>query len=245
MQTLGLLKILWLYINYLKMKKLIMIITIMILTSFSVLAIVGHPAAQIFPGLFGTGNYTFGTNVLFIDGTNNRVGIGTNSPNYRLHVDASDKAGSWAARIHGDNNALYLSTAAGAAATNDIFSVRPAGGGATFVIENSGEVGIGTDSPLYNLDVNPLAADISARIGYVEIGGTYAGHPLGTGHALITGPSGTYTILGAQGNDDVMVLKGSPSGVVLIPDLAGAGTAKACILSDGTLCRNGAAGCTC
>ena len=61
----------------------------MILTSFSVLGIVGHPAAQVFPGLFATGNYTFGTNVLFIDDTNNRVGIGTDSPRELLHLKQS------------------------------------------------------------------------------------------------------------------------------------------------------------
>ena len=31
----------------------------MILTSFSVFAIVGHPANQVFPGLFANGNYNF------------------------------------------------------------------------------------------------------------------------------------------------------------------------------------------
>ena len=68
------------------MKKLILIITMMVLTSFSTLAIVGHPAAQVFPGLFAAGNYTFGTNALFIDDTNDRVGIGTDSPGRKLQV---------------------------------------------------------------------------------------------------------------------------------------------------------------
>lgn len=72
------------------MKKLLFITSfIIILCSFSVFAIVGHPAAQIFPGLFATGNYTFGNNVLFIDSTNNRVGIGTVSPGSKLEIEST------------------------------------------------------------------------------------------------------------------------------------------------------------
>jgi antitoxin component YwqK of YwqJK toxin-antitoxin module len=49
-------------------------------------------AAKITGGTFGSGNFVFpanltvDTNTLFVDATNNRVGIGTTSPGYLLHV---------------------------------------------------------------------------------------------------------------------------------------------------------------
>ena len=47
------------------------------------------------------------------------------------------------------------------------------------------------------------------EIGKARTGNTDASHPAGAGHVLYSGISGSYTFLGAQGNDNVMVLQGN------------------------------------
>ncbi|KKK96066.1 hypothetical protein LCGC14_2666510, partial [marine sediment metagenome] len=51
-------------------------------------------ADDIDPGDFPAGNYSFDTNVLFIDSSNDRVGIGTASPNALLDVNGAIRTGS-------------------------------------------------------------------------------------------------------------------------------------------------------
>jgi len=53
-----------------------------------------------------TGNYTFDTNTLFIDSSTNRVGIGTASPNGRLHIQ--DTFGEYKLKYIGNQNIDYV-----------------------------------------------------------------------------------------------------------------------------------------
>jgi hypothetical protein len=66
-----------------------------------------------------TGNVAFDTNVLFVDATNNRVGVGTASPGYLLHLAA-------------DNPKIYLDDTAGGIQRD--YSLRTEGG--VFSIRN-------------------------------------------------------------------------------------------------------------
>ncbi len=64
----------------------------MILTQIIQAADPGHDAASIGAGTFEAGNFLFqnnitvATDVLFVDGTQGRVGIGTSSPSYKLEI---------------------------------------------------------------------------------------------------------------------------------------------------------------
>jgi hypothetical protein len=109
------------------------------------------------------------------------VGLGTLDPGARLHVSGSE------ATSHGDNSAVGISnTASGggnwylrAGATG---TVTPEGGfsiaddnGYRMAIDNTGNVGIGTTSPDYKLDVN---GDINISGSYnVKKGGANYTHP--------------------------------------------------------------------
>lgn len=125
---------------------------------------------------------TVDTDTLHVDSANNRVGIGTTSPNVDLEVAGSaplvyvtdnnnllsDNAHSAALLFRDSANALsggigYLS---GSNQDMDIGTWTPngrldfhTGSGATQMsITSSGDVGIGTTSPAYNLDVDGTGA---------------------------------------------------------------------------------------
>ncbi len=113
----------------------------LVLVSFVVLAAivfaqtVSHPAWQITTGIFPDEDFTFGTDTLHIDSSNDRVGIGTNSPGYNLEVVGN---------IH---------------ATGDITCVGSCGGASLWtesgsnIYRSTGNVGIGTTNPTSTLHV--------------------------------------------------------------------------------------------
>jgi len=121
-----------------------------------------------------TGNVAVDTNTLFVDSVNNRVGIGTVSPGYLLDVQStSDAADKNMTRLYSAANASGVSstglrvekgTGYGGIVKGFIsqgvgsgLSLHTLNGGTdvqAMTIMNSGNVGIGTTSPDYTLDVN-------------------------------------------------------------------------------------------
>jgi len=95
-------------------------------------------AAGTFTTLSATGNLTVDTNTLFVDSTNNRVGIGTGSPSRKLHVVDSLAGGAFLAL------SLWNNTT-DTAGTKTIFEMPVFNGTSGFSITS-----FGNSSDLYN-----------------------------------------------------------------------------------------------
>jgi hypothetical protein len=107
-----------------------------------------------------TGNLTVDTNTLFVDATNNRVGIGTTSPARALHVLSGvgtaqiQSSGTTSHMYFGDANSTVIDNQGiGSVGNNLWFS---AGGLERMRITSGGDVGIGM-TPSYKLDVSGSA----------------------------------------------------------------------------------------
>ena len=139
-----------------------------------------HPAAQALEASTGTftgalsgvsatftGDLTVDTNTLKVDSTNNRVGIGTTSPNESLEVNGNifvNTSGNPSATIKtsgaGNNPKLRLQADSNywdlegvfSNATDDLFFGY--NGSTKVAISNAGNVGIGTTSPLIPIQLN-------------------------------------------------------------------------------------------
>jgi hypothetical protein len=124
-------------------------------------------AAGNFTTVSATGNLTVDTDTLFVDATNNRVGIGT-SPAYRADVTGPGTPNGTTLRLNdGASNAdsrhlLFTrssSTAfigiAGSQISDPMCISRS--GGYDLMVSNAGNVGIGTTNPTAKLDVNGTA----------------------------------------------------------------------------------------
>lgn len=141
-------------------------------------------AAQVSQGTFGSlstkGNYKFegaaNTNpVLFIDATNEKVGIGTASPGYTLDVNGGIRAGAAGYYSPTDNLNIYSGTvkviAAGGGSTiigSNFFggAIDFIGTGGTLLRINAatGNVGIGTTDPKDILHVKK-STDVNLAVG--------------------------------------------------------------------------------
>jgi hypothetical protein len=137
-----------------------------------------------------TGNLTVDTNTLFVDATNNKVGIGTSNPAYKLEVAGdvlianTNKIGF---RYSSNDNNFYnylsaptngpITLAGGLWTGNDgIEGIRfetKTAGSAKMSILNNGNVGIGTTNPTAKLGVNGTAkfnGNVTVNAGNLLVG---------------------------------------------------------------------------
>ena len=152
-------------------------------------------------------NSTVGNVAIAVDRITSNVGIGTTSPTFKLHVNSTDASDN-VAYIHHNNAAqssgdvLKVRSDAGDNAGSALLNVANNTGSALYV-RGDRNVGIGTTSPLYKLDVS----------GSIRAGGklTYsksAGSLSTTGYAvagLLAGSNGnscmfTFTAIGNAGH---------------------------------------------
>jgi hypothetical protein len=100
-----------------------------------------------------TGNLAVDTNVLFVDTTNDRVGIGTATPATRLEI-----VGATGLQIrNGATDGFNFQQS-----TTNSWSWTPLTSGSNYNIQNS-NVGIGTATPLYKLDVQGTSNTVGIR----------------------------------------------------------------------------------
>ena len=127
-------------------------------------------AASIAGTLAVTGNATFDTTTLFVDAANNRVGVGTGSPNRALSVNgilgiAAATANTQQLLLSVDAAAIYISSSYfGSSSYVPMF--LEAGGAVRLAITTAGNVGIGTSAPTALLHLEKAAQDnILAVVG--------------------------------------------------------------------------------
>ncbi len=174
---------------------------LIILTSYSYAADPGHAAERIASGTFESGNYTFPDSVnisrglevakgtLYVHPNNSLVGIGTTSPGRTLDVNGLVRSRSSfeTTETDGTRNGLMTTykavTGSGTDRSTVIFAESVAGqstavhimtnGSATsrFMVDDSGNVGIGTTAPSYLLETarSTIGANLS---GVLYVNGT-------------------------------------------------------------------------
>ena len=163
-----------------------------------------------------TGNLTVDTNTLFVDATNNRVGILTNTPDYGLDVQTTLRMRDVGQILSFDTTGAANSVQLYTANSYEFWIVNSRGNTSRLTLGNSNislgtygtsilhldtannRVGINTVAPSYTLDVNGSAAFRntsyvinSALYSYDTTSGTYL-------QFYNNGVSGYLTMLGAQ-----------------------------------------------
>ncbi|MCG2697491.1 hypothetical protein L6307_00115, partial [Candidatus Parcubacteria bacterium] len=124
-----------------------------------------------------TGDYTFDTDTLVIDSSNNRIGIGTTSPYSKLTIWGDGTSGQPA------------------------FSVVDSASSTLFTVLDNGYVGIGTANPSYNLEVVGTVSFGSASGGDILFDTTTISTPVLVGIGTST-PDADLTIVSDQVNSN-------------------------------------------
>jgi hypothetical protein len=122
-----------------------------------------------------SGNATFDTNTLFVDATNNRVGIGNASPLNQLDLNATGSPALFDAGLSGVQNGGTIELnyiASGRSGGRDgvhIFKtgVDSTGGTERMRITGTGNVGIGTSSPTATLNIKSTTSNNSDNLAQV------------------------------------------------------------------------------
>jgi hypothetical protein len=163
--------------------------------------------------------FTNGTNLALTIDTSQNVGIGTDSPGYKLDVDSDVVAGDWVTRIKNDSATgygLYVESSSNAA---QYMLGLHNGLGYQFIVNGAGNVGIGTTSPssfsgYTNLSLK--AGSTGNNLDFFNSAGTRIG-------AIVT-----------DGNDDVILeASGLSRNLIFKTDNAGTFSEKMRITSDG------------
>lgn len=172
------------------------------------------------PVKIASGDFYFDTNTLFIDATNNRVGIGTASPSQALTVNGTDARiyltgantdidmdNSANGQLSLDGNAYGFGIALNASGaqlyTNSVSRDLIFGVNETEVMRvTDSNVGIGTASPASNLHIN--SADTSAGL---QITNSATGSAVSDGFHITVG-SGGFTSLSVKENTGMSFLTG-------------------------------------
>ena len=144
-----------------------------------------HDANAALAATTGTfsGDLTVDTSTLKVNSSNNRVGIGTSSPDEALHIEKGanssirlgQQGGDYAyrlrANVSGSVNGGFLIE--DAVSKNDLYNVRSGSSGfhkfsidgtEAMQIDSSGRVGIGTASPADELHVNSTGVNVNLRL---------------------------------------------------------------------------------
>lgn len=124
-----------------------------------------------------TGDINFDSGTLYVDATNNRVGVGTSSPNTLLHVQGSNSGGNIVAATLRNNNAadstqtslrFTNSTSDGTSGGGELSYLRNVGNqGSSFIIKVQNDVGthiermrVASDNKVYiNTTSSPPSSD--------------------------------------------------------------------------------------
>lgn len=124
----------------------------------------GGAGATFYGGVNIDGSLTVDTNTLYVDATNNRVGVGTVTPSYLLHVNAASGT-QYIMNSSGIINTFLMSstvTSRGYVGTlsNHPFTIRT---NATdrLTVDATGLVGIGTTAPTHSLTLNSTSTGIA------------------------------------------------------------------------------------
>lgn len=98
--------------------------------------------------------FSYDTNTLYVDGTNNRVGIGTTPGTYRLHVvGVNNEFATYIVGSATSGQSYGAIVDAGTTSGDWSFRVRSQAGTEYLAVRGDGNVGIGNVSPGYKVDV--------------------------------------------------------------------------------------------